>query len=87
MGKERMLMRQKPLVALVEFVDLDQGKVFSEQVGHRALIKPLPMQAPFAARINQAICSTRVCSTRSQRVPLRPGGSRSAKNTSRPSIS
>src|SRR5258708_4938073 len=55
MGKERLLMLQQPPVALVELVNLGQRKVFSEQIGHGASVKPLAVQAPLAARIDQAV--------------------------------
>src|SRR6202011_3434658 len=32
-----------------------QRKIFIQQISHRALLKPLSMQPPFAARINESI--------------------------------
>src|SRR6202011_464988 len=34
-----------------------QRKIFIQQISHRALLKPLSMQPPFAARINESIAN------------------------------
>jgi hypothetical protein len=40
----------KDLVTAVQLVDSGQPGIFTQQVGQRAALKPLTMQAPFAAR-------------------------------------
>ena len=42
-------------MTLVEAMDLGQAKVATEQVGHRALLEPEAVQAPFAARAYQTV--------------------------------
>ncbi len=39
----------------IQIVFLGQTEIFFQQIGHRTVLKPLSMQAPFAARINQPI--------------------------------
>src|SRR5262245_58356525 len=55
-------MLKKLLAVLEQFVQtpiqiilLSQAEIFLQQIRHRAVLKPFPMQAPFAARINQSI--------------------------------
>ena len=55
MAKQRRLVGQQPIEATIELVLFDQIEVFTEQIGHRALLEPLPVQAPLAARIDQPI--------------------------------
>ncbi len=54
-GEKRGLMRQELVVTGVELVGLGQGEVAPEQIGQRAALKPLAVQAPFAARIDEAV--------------------------------
>ena len=47
---------QNQIVAIVELVTLGQlAKVRAQQIAHRAVLEPLPVQAPFTARIDQAV--------------------------------
>src|ERR1039458_3428402 len=56
MIKERLLMFQEQIVARVELVTLGQlAKVGSQQIAHGAALKPLPVQTPLAARIDQPV--------------------------------
>ncbi len=53
--EQRRLVFQKKIVALIELVNVHQTQIFSQQIRQRALLKPLPVQPPFAARIDQPI--------------------------------
>src|SRR5207244_12836762 len=55
MTKERRLVREQMVMHIVEPMAFSQSEIAAEQVGHRALLIPLAMKTPFAARINQAI--------------------------------
>jgi len=46
MVKERALVLQQLVVALVEAMLLGEGEVTAEQVANRAVIKPVPVQTP-----------------------------------------
>jgi hypothetical protein len=60
MAKERRFVGQQAIVALVEFVNLGQGKVFAQEVRHGAALEPMPVQPPFAARGNEPIATQRL---------------------------
>ena len=47
-------------MALVKFVNFGQAKILAQQIGHRALLEPLPVQPPFAARSDQATGAERL---------------------------
>jgi hypothetical protein len=51
---------QKLVQAAVERILLDQRIIFAQKIGHRALLEPLSMQAPFAAGIYQPIAHQRL---------------------------
>ena len=55
MIKQRRLVLQNQIVAFVEPVKFHQGKIFSQQIPHGAVLKPMTVQAPFAARSDQPI--------------------------------
>lgn len=55
MVKERALVLQQLVVARVEAVLFGESEVTAEQVANRAVIKPMPVQTPFAARVNQTV--------------------------------
>ena len=51
MIEERRFVFQKPVVATVKFMALGQlAKIGAQQVAHRAVLKPVPVQAPLASR-------------------------------------
>jgi len=54
-GEEGGFVFEDFVVALVEAVDFGEGKIAAEQIGQRAAIKPMPVESPFAAGINQAV--------------------------------
>ncbi len=66
--KQRFLMFNQPVQALVEFMDLRQFKARPQQIGHRAVLIPVPMQPPFAAGIDQTIAAKRL----NDQIPARP---------------
>jgi hypothetical protein len=53
--KDRLFVRQQPVVTAVQLVDLGQSGILAQQIGQGTAVKPLTMQAPFAARRQQAI--------------------------------
>jgi hypothetical protein len=53
--EQGLLVLQQPVEAAIEGVLLDQGEVRAEQVRHGAGLEPVPVQAPLAARIDQAV--------------------------------
>ena len=55
MLEERRTMFQHFVQAAIQIILLRQAKILLQQIGHRAVLKPLPMQPPFTARINQPI--------------------------------
>ena len=55
MIEDRLLVYQQPIVTAVQLVDLGQSGILAQQIGHRAALKPLAMQAPLAARRQQAV--------------------------------
>src|SRR4051812_32347001 len=55
MREQRFLVGQQLVEAAVERVLRDQRVVGPEQVGHRAVLEPLPVQSPLAARIDQPV--------------------------------
>ena len=48
-------MGQQLVQAAIQLVDLDQGEILSQQITDGAVFKPLAMQAPLAARIQQPV--------------------------------
>ncbi len=60
MGKQRLFVRQQLVVAAVERVLLRQREIRAQQVRHRALFKPLPVQTPLAAGIDQPVAHQRL---------------------------
>jgi hypothetical protein len=55
MLEQGWLVRQKTVVTAIERADLRQALVRALKVGQRALVEPLAMQPPFAARRQEAI--------------------------------
>src|ERR1700719_5326249 len=55
MTEELFLVLEHLIQTTIERVLFDQRKIFIQQISHRALLKPLPMQPPLAARINQSV--------------------------------
>jgi hypothetical protein len=55
MLKELFPVGQQFVQTPIQIIFLRQAKIFFQQIGHGAVLKPLSMQAPFAARINQPI--------------------------------
>jgi len=53
--EQRRLVLQQTIVAAVEFVDFRQAEIGTQQIRQRRALEPLPMQAPFAARLQQPI--------------------------------
>ena len=60
MREQRLFVWQQLVQAPVERILLRQRKISAEQIGHRALLEPLPVQAPLAARIDQPITHQRL---------------------------
>jgi hypothetical protein len=60
MREQRLFVRQQPVQAAVERILLGQAFVGAEQVRHRTLFEPLPVQAPFAAGVDQPIAHQRL---------------------------
>ena len=58
--KERSLMFNQPVQALVEFMDLHQFKARPQKIGHRACLVPIPMKPPFAPGIDQTVTAKRL---------------------------
>lgn len=54
-GEQGPLVRQQPVQATVEGVALGDGEVFAKQIAHSAAVIPLPVQAPLAARVDEAV--------------------------------
>jgi|HubBroStandDraft_6_1064221.scaffolds.fasta_scaffold2626087_1 hypothetical protein len=55
MIEDRLLVHQQPVVTAVQLVDFHQPGILTQPVGQRAALKPLTMQAPFAARRQPAV--------------------------------
>src|SRR5208282_4363611 len=55
MTEELLLVLEHLIQTTIQRVLFYQRKIFIQQISHRALLKPLPMQPPFAARINESI--------------------------------
>src|ERR1700719_5005043 len=55
MTEEPLLLLEHLIQTSIQRVLFYQRKIFIQQISHRALFKPLPMQPPFAARINESI--------------------------------
>ena len=55
MIEDRLLVHQQPVVTAVQLMDFRQLGIFAQQVGQRAALKPLTMQAPFAAWRQQTV--------------------------------
>ena len=53
--EQRLLVRQQFVQAPVESILGRQREILPQQIGHRALVEPFPVQPPFAARANQSI--------------------------------
>jgi len=53
--EQRPLVRQQPVVAAVQLVDLGQPRVLAQKVGQGAALEPLAVQAPLAARRQQPV--------------------------------
>jgi hypothetical protein len=49
------LVGRQQIVALMEPVDLHEGEVRAQQIGQRAVLEPMAVQAPFAARIDEPV--------------------------------
>ena len=60
MGKQRLFVRQELVEAAVESILLRQHEIRAQQVCHRALFKPLPVQTPLAAGIDQPVAHQRL---------------------------
>src|SRR5580704_1767584 len=55
MIEEPLLLLEHLIQTSIQRVLFYQRKIFIQQISHCALLKPLPMQPPFAARINESI--------------------------------
>src|ERR1035437_2204492 len=55
MLEERVSVLDHFVQAPIQVVLLRQVKTLSQQIGHRAVLKPLPVQSPLAARVDQTI--------------------------------
>src|ERR1700693_6362901 len=55
MTEELFLVLEHLIQTTIERVLFDQRKIFIQQISHRALLKPLSMQPPLTARINESI--------------------------------
>jgi len=58
--KQRRLVRYQLVQTTIEFVDLHQTDIFPQQIPQRRVQIPLPVQSPFAARINQPVAHQRL---------------------------
>jgi hypothetical protein len=54
------LVRQQLVEAAIQIVLLHQAEVLAQQIPHRTVFIPLPMQPPFTARIDQSISDQRL---------------------------
>jgi hypothetical protein len=53
--EDRLLVREQSVVTTIQLVDLGEPGILAQEIGHGATLKPLAVQAPFAARRQQAI--------------------------------
>jgi hypothetical protein len=60
MREQRLLVRRNLVQAAVERILLHQRIIRSEQIRHRALLEPQPVQSPLAPRIDQPIANQRL---------------------------
>jgi len=60
MRKERRLVLGQLVQTTIERVGGGQAAIGPEQIGHRALVEPFPVQTPFAARIDEPIADQRL---------------------------
>ena len=60
MPEQHLFVWQQLVQAAVERILLRQRKISAEQIRHRALLEPLPVQAPLAARIDKPITHQRL---------------------------
>jgi hypothetical protein len=60
MIEQRRLVLQKLVEAAVEGGYLHQPIIGVQQIAHRALLKPMPVQAPLAAGIDQPVAHQRL---------------------------
>src|SRR5436189_3118773 len=60
MIKESRFVLQQKIVTLVELVDFGQTEILPQQIGHRAVFKPVPMQTPLAAGSDQTVGAERL---------------------------
>jgi hypothetical protein len=58
MRKQRRLVGQQLIETAIQHILRDQ-RIIAKQIRHRALLEPLPMQAPFAAGVDQPIAHQR----------------------------
>src|ERR1700745_2386972 len=54
MREQRLLVLQQQVMAGIELVFFRQAEVRTQEIGHRAVAEPLPMQPPFAAPARSA---------------------------------
>ena len=79
------LVRQQLVEASIQIVLLHQVEVLAQQIAHRTVFIPLPMQPPLAAGIDQSVSDQRLQHVQPARVPCaacRDGGRRDAQNSS-----
>src|ERR1700681_3340167 len=55
MTEELLLVLEHPIQTTIESVLFYKRVIFIQEISHRALLKPLPMQPPFAPWINESI--------------------------------
>jgi len=53
--KDRLFVHQQPVVTAIQLVDLGQPGILAQEIGQGAVLKPLTVQPPFAARRQQAV--------------------------------
>ncbi len=58
--EQRLLVWQQLVQAAVERILLHQRVIRAQKIPHRALLEPLPVQAPLASGINQSIANQRL---------------------------
>ena len=79
--EERALVDEQLVQAAVQRVAAHHLRRPAQQIPHGAVLVPVPVQPPLAARIDQLVARQRL-GTSSQRVPWRLGGSRGRQNRS-----
>src|ERR1700730_6915258 len=57
MAEELLLVLEHPIQTSIQRVLFYQRIIFIQQISHRALFKPLPMQPPFTSRIHESIAN------------------------------